>query len=68
MRFYVGEILDAASEVEIRAALCNLADELNSDLDGYTVSMEHLDSYDYLTFTPGERGESDAGNDDRQNG
>lgn len=55
MLFLVRDIIDAArgepeTELDVRKALAELADDLNSNLSGYEVRMTHLDLDDYLEF------------------
>lgn len=37
--------------MQVHRALCDLADELNSALEGYKVQLVHLDTGDYLGLT-----------------
>ena len=54
-RFYLGRIFESAkddeSEAELRRAMAELADELNG-IAKQEVTIEHLDTKDYLTFRP----------------
>jgi len=54
MRFSVGDIVDTvvsdAGGVALYRALCVLADDLNSSLLCYEVTLEHFDTGDYLRF------------------
>ena len=43
---------DAALAAEMQRDLETLADELNCALPGYEVTLVHLDTDDYLAFTP----------------
>lgn len=54
-RFYLGRIFESAktdeSEAELRQAMAEFADDMNSRLNK-EVTLEHLDTEDYLTFRP----------------
>jgi len=50
---------DPQLDSDIRHELADLADELNSSLDGYEVMLVHLDLADYLSFE--ERHQADDG-------
>jgi len=41
---------DPQLDSDLRRELADLADELNSNLDGYEVMLAHLDTADYLSF------------------
>ena len=41
---------DPQLDSDMRRALADLADELNSNLDGYEVMLAHYDCSDFLTF------------------
>lgn len=54
MRFPVGDIVDTvvsdAGGVALNRALCTLADDLNSSLLYYEVTLEHFDGENFLRF------------------
>ena len=50
---------NAELEADLWRGLRNLADELNSSLDGYEVMLVHLDTADYLSFE--KRDQADEG-------
>lgn len=57
IRIHIGEILNVAvgdeeQENRLWHELRTLADELNASLEGYEVTLEHLDTSDYITFRP----------------
>lgn len=54
MRFRVTSIMDTAisdkQTMEVHRALCTLADDLNSCLLNFEVTLEHYDTEDFLRF------------------
>jgi len=50
---------DAELDSDMRHELADLADDLNSSLDGYEVMLAHLDTADYLSFEKRDPTEGD---------
>ncbi len=64
MLFSIRDIIDAAkgsaeTELEIRQAIAELADEMNSRLAGQEVRVVHLDTEDYLEMISRESEDHD---------
>ena len=55
-KFYLGRVFESPktdeAEMELRRAMAELTDDLNSRLDGFEVTLVHLNGEDYFVFQP----------------